>query len=93
MGTTLAITTQPKSVSVASGATAKVTVQASGEGLTYKWYYKNKGDSTFTLTTAFKTNTYSVQMNASRAGRQIYCVITDRYGNTVQTVTVTLNMA
>ena len=92
MGTTLAITTQPKSVSVASGATAKVTVQASGEGLTYKWYYKNKGDSTFTLTTAFKTNTYSVQMNASRAGRQIYCVITDQYGNKIQTVTVTLNM-
>ena len=89
----LTITTQPQSVTVASGATAKVTVKASGEGLTYKWYYKNKGDSTFTLTTAFKTNTYSVQMNASRAGRQIYCVITDQYGNTVQTVTVTLNMA
>ena len=92
MSGVLTITTQPQSVTVASGATAKVTVKASGEGLTYQWYYKNKGDSTFTLTTSFKTNTYSVQMNASRAGRQIYCVITDQYGNTVQTVTVTLNM-
>ena len=31
-------------------------------------------------------------MTEARAGRQIYCVITDAHGNSVQTDTVTLNM-
>ncbi|MBQ9762247.1 MAG: immunoglobulin domain-containing protein, partial [Oscillospiraceae bacterium] len=86
------ITTQPQSVTVANGKTATVTVKATGEGLTYKWYYKNKGETKFSYTASFTGNVYSVQMNSSRAGRQVYCVITDKYGSVVQTVTVTLNM-
>ena len=86
------ITKQPTSVTVASGKTATVSFNATGDGLTYKWYYKNKGASTFTLTTTFTGNTYTAEMNADRNGRQIYCVITDKYGNKVQTNTVTLNM-
>ena len=86
------ITVQPKSVTVEKNKTAKVTVDADGNGLTYKWYYKDKGSSAFKLTTSFKGNTYSVQMNADRSGRQVYCVITDKYGNTVQTDVVTLSM-
>ena len=35
--------------------------------------------------------TYSAEMNESRDGRQIYCVITDMFGNTVKTNTVTLS--
>ena len=87
------ITSQPKSVTVADGETAKVTVKATGEGLTYKWYYKNAGSTKFTYTSSFKGNSYSVAMSASRAGRQVYCKVTDKYGNTVTTNTVTLKMA
>lgn len=36
--TPLKITKQPVSVTVSSGTTAKVDVDATGEGLTYKWY-------------------------------------------------------
>ena len=86
------ITKQPVSVKVANGATAKVTFTASGEGLTYKWYYKDKGASTFTLTNSFKSNTYSVAMTVARSGRQLYCVVTDKYGQTVKTNTVTISM-
>ena len=86
------ITKAPASVKVASGKTAKVTFTASGEGLTYKWYYKDKGQSKFTLTTSFKTNTYSVEMTSARNGRQLYCVVTDKYGQTVKTATVTISM-
>ena len=49
-GTALAavkITTQPKNVTVGYGETAKVSVKASGDGLTYLWYYANKGSDTF----------------------------------------------
>ena len=86
------ITKQPANALVVKGATAKVTVGAAGDGITYKWYYKNKGASKFTLTTSYKGSSYSVEMNADRAGRQVYCVVTDKYGNKVTTKTVTLNL-
>ena len=93
VSTQLAITKQPSDVTVASGKTAKVTVEATGEGLTYQWYYKNAGSSKFALTSAFDGPTYSVTMNSDRDGRQVYCIITDANGNKVQSNTVTLNMA
>ena len=83
---------QPFDVTAAAGEQASVYVDAIGEDLTYAWYYKNAGSSKFTLTTAFTGNTYSVSMTAARSGRQVYCVITDKYGNSVQTDTVTLQI-
>ena len=90
----LRIVTQPVSVTVAEGQTATVTVEAVGEGLTYEWYYRNADPNPYDFepTTAFTGNTYSVEMNAARNGRQIYCVITDANGNSLQTDTVTINM-
>jgi len=89
----VSITKQPVSVSVKSGETAKVTVEAIGDGLTYTWYYKNAGATAFTKTTAFKGSTYSVEMNSSRAGRQVYCVVADEYGNAEKSATVTIGMS
>ena len=86
------ITAQPVSVTVAEGETAKVTVKATGDGLTYQWYFKDAGASKFSLTTSFKSNTYSVSMTDARNGRQVYCKITDKYGNTVTSSTATLKM-
>ena len=86
------ITSQPSSVTVSNGYTATVSFYASGDGLTYKWYYKNPGESKFTYTSSFTSNYYSVTMNAARDGRQLYCVVTDRYGNTAKTNTVTISM-
>jgi len=85
----LAIVTQPVSVSVKNGKTAKVSVSATGDGLTYQWYYAAKGSKKFKKASITKA-TYSVVMNSSRNGRQLYCVITDAYGNTVRTNTVTI---
>lgn len=89
---TLKITSQPQSVTVENGKTAKVTVTATGDGLTYKWYYKNAGDSDYTYTSSFKGNYYSVEMNAARNGRRVLCKITDKYGNTVQSSSALLSM-
>ena len=91
--TALAITQQPEDVCVAAGEKATVTFTAQGEGLTYKWYYKNKGVAGWYLTTAFTGNSYAVTMNESRDGRMLYCVVKDKYGNTLQTKTVTLTLA
>ena len=87
----LEILQQPQDTLVPKNTTASVTVVASGDGLTYKWYYKNASASAYTASTN-KTNTYSVKMSAAVNGRQVYCVITDKYGKTVQTEVATLSL-
>ena len=90
--TPLEITAQPQSVVVAEGEEAKVTVEANGDGLTYKWYFAAAGSSDFTYTKSFTGNSYFVEMTEARSGRQVYCVITDDYGESVTTETATLSM-
>ncbi|NLD84292.1 MAG: hypothetical protein GX637_09010, partial [Clostridiales bacterium] len=87
------ITAQPQSVVVsAAGVTAKTTVTATGDGLTYQWYVKDLGSSSFTKSSN-TTKTYSVALTAAKSGRQVYCVVGDKYGNTVQSNTATLSIA
>ena len=86
------ITQQPTSVTVVKGATATVSVKASGDGLTYRWYYKDKGSSSFRHTSTFTGDTYSVAMTDAQDGRQVCCRVYDKYGNVVQSNTVTLTM-
>ena len=83
------ITTQPVNVAVSSGKTAKVTVKATGDGLKYQWYYAKKGAKTYTKASS-TTNSYSVKMSTSYNGTKAYCVVTDKYGNSVKSSTVTL---
>ena len=85
------ITTQPKSVAVPEGSTAKVTVKVKGEGLTYQWYIKNPGKDKFNKSSVIAAS-YSCKMSEKADGREVYCVITDKYGNTLQSKTVTLYM-
>ena len=87
----VAITQQPKSVSVYNGAVATFTVEAVGVDLQYQWYYKDPGDSDWTRSSS-TSDTYSTQMKSSRNGRQVRCVITDKYGNTVTTNIVAMTM-
>ncbi len=93
----LAIVTQPVDTAAEKGANAVVSVEATGEGLTYEWYYKNPGNNKF-----YKSGdqfvsedgaSYIIPMYAWRDGQQVYCVITDKNGNSVQTDTVTLTLA
>ena len=85
----LAIVTEPTDAFAAMGENYCVTVEAVGDGLTYTWYFKNAGSSIW-HTSGVKDNTYDDEMITSRAGREVYCVITDIWGNTVTTNTVTL---
>lgn len=86
------IKTQPANVTVTAGATAQTTVKATGEGeLKYQWYIKNPGSSSFGKSSV-TSKTYSIKMKPSLNGRKAYCVISDAYGQTVKTKTVTLKM-
>jgi uncharacterized repeat protein (TIGR02543 family) len=85
------ITVQPVNTSVTVGSNISVPLTATGDGLTYQWYYKNVGSSSFSAS-SITSNTYSTTMNTDeRIGRQIYCVVTDNYGNTATSNTVTIN--
>ena len=86
--TPLKILKQPQSVKVSLGDTARFHVTVQGDGLEYKWYYQNPGGSvneagsTAGMYTPYYNYTIS---NASRSGRAMWCVITDKYGNSVTT--------
>lgn len=84
----LTIVKQPEHTAAEIGEKAVVQVEALGDGLTYQWYTKNKADTTFALDPNATGNSYSFTMDAAQSGKKMYCIITDRFGNTVQSNTV-----
>ncbi|MBQ5362246.1 MAG: hypothetical protein IIU63_02770, partial [Clostridia bacterium] len=80
------ITKQPTDVKVKMGEEFCVSVEAVGEGLTYTWYGWEANGTFFQ--SSITDNTYDTVMTAARAGRRVYCVITDANGNSVTTNTV-----
>ena len=85
----LAITAQPRSTVAPIGGRISFSIGAQGDGLTYLWYAKNVGESAFKASTV-KNPSFSLTMTDACVNRQIYCVVTDKYGNSVQSNTVTM---
>ncbi len=83
------IMNQPNHASVPEGTYAKVSVKAVGDGLNYQWYYKDPGADHFTASSV-KSGTYKKIMTEENSGRTVKCVITDQYGNSVTSDTVSL---
>ncbi len=73
------------------GSTASFTVEASGTGLTYQWYVKSRNATKFSKSSVVSA-TYSVTLTEANSGRQLYCVVTDAYGNTTRTDTVSMTV-
>ena len=88
-GAELKIVSQPGNALAAYGEEYCSEVIAEGDGLIYQWYIKNVGDSKWSKSKV-TDSTYNDIMTEARNGRLIYCVITDIWGNTVQTDTVRL---
>ena len=91
VGNPLAITAQPKSQTVTKGAKATFTVKASGDGLTYQWYYKNASASSYTKAACTQAS-YAFTAVAATDGRQLYCIVKDGAGQTVRSSTVKLTL-
>ena len=83
------ITKQPTPDDAVIGEKATVFVEAEGEGLTYQWYYRDAGETEFIKSSVTKSN-YTLTVKTTNAGRELYCVVTDLYGNQVTTETVSL---
>ncbi|MCR5690576.1 MAG: hypothetical protein K6G71_10055, partial [Clostridiales bacterium] len=91
IGSRPVITAQPKNVSVAEGKTASVTITATGDELTYQWYAMDPGDTKYYLSSN-KTATYKAVMTSEKNGRKVYCVVTDKNGNSVTSDTATITI-
>lgn len=93
-GKKIVITQQPAGVTVGEGGTANIEVQLeSTEGLSFTWYVRNAADKDFTVDATQIGNVYSVAADASCNGRVVYCVISDAYGTTAETVTAMISIA
>lgn len=89
---TLAITRQPANQTVALGENFNVTFEAVGDGLKYQWYFRPVGTETW-HTSAQKDNSYDDEMTEARHNRELYCVVTDAWGNKVATEPIVTIMA
>lgn len=80
--TPLQILRQPVDAEATEGSTLNVSVAADGEGLRFQWYYRDAGSTAFSRSSVCK-DTYSITMTASRAGREVFCVVTDALGRSI----------
>ena len=86
------INTQPSDYTGPEGSTAKFTVAAEGEGLTYQWQLK-KGKSWANLSSGgATTTTLSVKVDGSKDGKVYRCLITNAAGEELATKEVTINV-
>ena len=87
----LSIAVQPNDLNVNAGADAAFAVEAQGDGLTYAWWYKDPGKTAFSKSAATGSS-FTFTASSALNGREVYCVVTDQYGNSKQTVTVKLGV-
>ncbi len=87
------IKTQPKSVTVSVGNTAKFTVEATGSNLTYQWQYRNSSSDSWKNSTmaCAKTTTFSFTATESHSGHQYRCAVSSGSSTTyTSSATVTV---
>ena len=83
------ITTQPASQEVASGASASLSVAASGDDLTYQWYTGNSGDTASPVAGA---NASTLNTGALTASTSYWAQVTNA-GGTTDSDTATITVA
>ena len=88
----LEILIQPVGESIAIGDTLTVSLKASGTGLSYQWYYKKSGQTSFSAWKGRTHESETVTPNATWDGIQLYCVVTDSHGETVTSNTVKITV-
>ncbi len=88
----LAITQQPTSQTVKLGNSLKVSVKAEGIGLSYPWYYKKAGQTSWSVWKGRTGASETVTPNATWNGMQLYCVVKDSSNASVKSNTITVTV-
>ncbi|MBQ4374564.1 MAG: immunoglobulin domain-containing protein [Erysipelotrichales bacterium] len=79
------IVKSPESVTVTAGTAVNFTVEATGEGLEYQWYYRTSSTGTWSKSTASCANTPTYTLEAakvvkSRSGYEYRCLVKNEGG-------------
>ena len=85
----LKILNRLENVYVVQGEKFSIKPEVQGDGLTYQWYYKEGSGKKFAAS-GNKTAAYAYTSQSYMNNRQVYCVISDQYGNQVTTEIVTI---
>ena len=88
----LKITTQPVNQTIKLGNTLTLSLKAEGSGLTYQWYYKKSGQTSFSTWNGRTKASETCTPNATWDGIQLYCIVKDSTGKTVQSNTVKITV-
>ena len=92
----LRITGQPKDVTGKVGDTVTFTVEASGEGLTWRWQTKSPAATDWTDSSMTGSRSKKLSVNVMKytvSGTQYRCVVKDRYGNVETTGAAALTVS
>ncbi len=90
--TALAVKTQPRDVSTVSGGKVTFAVKAEGDSLSYQWYYKKKGASSWSLWKNHTASSTTATANDTWNGMNVRCQVRDYYGNTVYSSSATVTI-
>jgi len=90
----LVITSQPVSYTGAVNDSVLFPVEATGNGLTYQWFYSSDAGENWyeSGSPGCDTATLNPILRAYRDGMQYRCVITDVFGNSVTSDAVSMNI-
>ena len=77
------ITDQPKNTTVNLGESVSVSVKAQGTGLSYQWYYKKAGSSSWSKWASRTHASEAFTPDESWNGAQLYCKVKDSSGKTL----------
>lgn len=88
----LKITQQPQDVYGTVGEQVTLKVEAEGNDLTYQWFILDEDSAEWKKSTR-TTAENSTKLNAAADGRQLYVRVTDKYGNSLDSDTVTLHVS
>ena len=86
------ITSQPKDWVGPEGEYPVISVAAEGIDLTYQWYIMDEDDSYFRESEEVDNSYDSYPMTQERDGRQLYCVITDKYNCSITSHKATMRI-
>lgn len=88
----VSVISQPKNAEGEIGDTVSFTVNATGSGLVYKWQHSGNGGYTWNDTPhkGHDTDTMSLNVKSFSYKMRYRCIITDIFGNSVITDTVTV---
>ena len=88
----LAITGQPVNATGNVGDLVTFTVTAKGPGITYQWQLSDDKGTTW-RNSKNTTASYSTTLSDANNGRYVRCIVTDKYGNSVNSDAASMKLA